>query len=129
MTTKEQREVVLQGKDPMVIRIMEHLLANGWLQERILKNVAQKHYSPHQASIWVELESEYNRYWATARYESMGQNVCSTSYACIDATHSPEQVASAMDAFLMTVEKSIGESFAVRFLSKPQEAAGAAVCA
>jgi hypothetical protein len=129
MTTKEQREVVLQGKDPMVCSIIEHLEAHGWTQERILKNVAQKHYSPHDASIWVELESEFQRYWVTARYESMGHNVAATCHAIIDASHSPAQVASALDAFLLTVEKSIGESFAVRFLSKSQNFAGAAVCA
>jgi len=129
MTTKEQREVVLQGKDPMVCSIIEYLQERSWTQERILKNVAQKHYSPHDASIWVELEADFQRYWVTARYESMGQNVASTCHAIIDASHRPEQVASALDAFLLTVEKSIGESFAVRFLSKPQSFAGAAVFA
>lgn len=129
MTTKEQREVVLQGKDPMVCSIIDYLTARGWTQERILKNVAQKHYSPHDATIWVELESEFQRYWVTATYVSMGQNVCGTCHALIDATNSPQQVAAALDSFLLTVEKSIGESFAVRFLSKPQSFAGAAVCA
>jgi hypothetical protein len=129
MTTKEQREVVLQGKDPMVCSIIDYLTARGWAQERILKNVTQKHYSPHDASIWVELESEFQRYWVTARYESEGRNVASTCHAIIDASHSPEQVATALNAFLLTVEKSIGESFAVRFLSKTQDFAGAAVCA
>lgn len=116
MTTKAERERVLQGQDPIAASIIGYLLEKGWSVDRILKNIAQKKYPPHHATIRVEFESEYMRYWVRGEYYSMGGNVLSACYSIIKAAFSVEEIAVAMDRFINDVEREINQSFAVRFL-------------
>lgn len=116
MTTKAERERVLQGQVPIAASIIGYLLEKGWSVDRILKNIAQKKYPPHHATIRVEFESEYMRYWVRGEYRSMGRNILSTCIACIKAASSLAEIAAAMDCFLNDVEQEVNQSFAVRFL-------------
>lgn len=120
MTTRDERERVLQGHDSIANAVIAHLLANGWSGDRILKNIAYKEYSPHRALVRVEYDSDNQQYWVTGDYVSKGENVLSVCFAHIPATFSSEQIAAAMDCFLKEAETRINESFAVRFLgNKP----------
>lgn len=118
MSKKEALERVLQGQDPFAKAIIDHLLAQGWNGDRILKNIALKVYSPHEAVIRVTPDPEYPQYWVKGEYHSKGENVLSTCYACIQAAASPAEVTAAMDRFLEEAEREINQSFAVRFLGK-----------
>lgn len=121
MTTRAERECVLQGKDPVVNTVIAHLSVKGWSGDRILKNVAGKVYSPNRALVRVEYDSENQQYWVTGEYISQGENVLSGCFACIKAAFSPAEIAVAMDCFLNDAETRISQSFAVRYLgTKPQ---------
>lgn len=123
MTTKPERELVLQGQDPIANTIIEYLLAKEWSGDRILKNIAEKVYSPNRAVVRVEYDSDNQQYWVTGEYTSKGENVVSGCFACIKARFSPAEIAVAMDCFLNEAETRINQSFAVRFLgSKPKGA-------
>lgn len=122
MTTKAEREVLLQGQDPMVNAIINFLVERGWSNDYILRNVASKEYLPHRAVVRVELDSENNMYYVGGEYTSQGENVLAICMAYIKAEFTPEQVAAAMEKFVQDAEKYINNSFAVRFLgpkSKP----------
>lgn len=125
MTWKEERERLLQGLDPKANAVMAHLAAQGWAVDRILKNVAQKEYLPHRATVRVEFDREYQHYWVNGEYVSEGNNVLAGCFAFIKESFSPEQTKEALDAFLADAERSINQSFAVRFLG-PAAVAGAA---
>lgn len=116
MTTRQEREVVLQGKNAMAESVMAHLAAHGWTRERILRNVAHKTYLPHAATVRVELDSENQQYWVKGEYVSKGDNVLATCFACIPSTAAQADVFDAMDAFIQEAEQQINQSFAVRFL-------------
>jgi hypothetical protein len=122
MTTKAQREVLLQGKDPVANAIIAHLVAQGWSNDYILKNVASKKYLPHTAVVRVELDSENEMYYVHGEYTSCGQNVLSIYTAYIKAACTPEQRKAAMEKFLLDVEKAINNSFAVRHLGPQAQA-------
>lgn len=123
MTTRAERERVLQGQDSIANTIIEHLLAQEWSGDRILKNIAGKVYSPNRAVVRVEFDSANQQYWVTGEYVSKGENVLSGCFACVKARFSPAEIAVAMDAFLKEAETRINQSFAVRFLgNKPQGA-------
>ncbi len=116
MTTRAQRECVLQGQDTVVNTIIGHLLAQGWSGDRILKNVANKLYSPNRALVRVEFDSEGQQYWVNGEYTSMGENVLSGCFICIKETSLRADITAAMDRFLMEAESKISQSFAVRFI-------------
>lgn len=116
MTTRQELENLLQGRDAIANAVIDHLLANGWESDRILKNLATKRYPPHSAAIRVTFDSEYRQYWVKGEYVSKGENVLGTCFACIEATSSKDEIASAVDAFLRAAEACIKQSFAVRFL-------------
>lgn len=121
MSTRAERERVLQGQDPIVNTIVGHLTMKGWSGDRILKNVAGKVYSPNRALVRVEYDSVNLHYWVAGEYTSQGENVLSGCFACIKAAASPQEIAVAMDAFLIDAETRISRSFAVHFLgNKPQ---------
>lgn len=123
MTTKAEREVVLQGNDPIANAVIAYLVARGWSNEGTLRNVASKRYSPHCAVVRVELDSEYQQYWVHGDYVSKGENVLSTCIATIKAASSPDEIDADMAAFLDETERRINQSFAVRFLGNKQQAA------
>lgn len=121
MTTRAEREPLLQGQDLIANAVIGYLLARGWSGDRILKNVAQKVYLPNCAQVRVELDSENQQYWVTGEYVSMGENVLSGCFACIKATTSLDEIGAGMDRFIQEAEIRIGRSFAVRFLGdKPK---------
>ena len=121
MTTRAEREPLLQGQDLIANAVIGYLLARGWSGDRILKNVAQKVYLPNRALVRVELDSENQQYWVTGEYVSMGENVLSGCFACIKATTSLDEIGAGMDRFIQEAEIRIGRSFAVRFLGdKPK---------
>lgn len=121
MTTRAEREPLLQGRDLIANAVIGYLLARGWSGDHILKNVAQKVYSPNRALVRVELDSENQQYWVTGEYVSMGENVLSGCFACIKATTSLDEIGAGMDRFIQEAEIRIGRSFAVRFLGdKPK---------
>lgn len=123
MTTKDERERVLQGQDTIANAIIGYFLAKEWSGDRILKNIAEKEYSPNRAVVRVEYDSENRQYWVSGEYVSKGENVLSGCFACIKATFSPEEIAAGMDRFLKEAETRISQSFAVRFLgNKPKGA-------
>lgn len=124
MTTKAQREVLLQGQDPVANAIIAHLVARGWANESILRNVASKEYLPNTAVVRVELDSENEMYYVLGDYTSCGHNVLAIYTGYIKASSTPEQLTAAMDKFLVDAEKAINESFAVRHLG-PQAHANA----
>lgn len=127
MTTKAQREVLLQGQDRIANLVISHLVSRGWNGDYILKNVVSKKYSPHTAIVRVELDSENEQYWVRGEYTSVGQNVLAIEFACIKATFTDEQVIAAVDNFIVNAEKAIGQSFAVRFLGTPSVQTSSAV--
>lgn len=121
MTTRAEREPLLQGQDLIANAVISYLLARGWSGDRILKNVAQKVYSPNRALVRVELDSENQQYWVTGEYVSMGENVLSGCFAYIKTTSSLDEIGAEMGRFLQEAETRIGRSFAVRFLGdKPK---------
>ena len=123
MTTKDERERVLQGQDTIANAIIGYFLAKEWSGDRILKNIAEKEYSPNRAVVRVEYDSENRQYWVSGEYVSKGENVLSGCFACIKTTCSPEEIAAGMDRFLNEAETRISQSFAVRFLgNKPKGA-------
>jgi len=46
MTTRQELENLLQGRDAVANAVIDHLLANGWEGDRILKNLATKTIPP-----------------------------------------------------------------------------------
>lgn len=116
MTTKQERERLLQGQDALASAIIARLEHHGWKTDRILRNAASKTYLPHTAVVRVELDSEFQQYWVRGEYTSVGQNVLSTCYACIKASSTPDEIVVAMDQFLEEAENRINQSFAVRFI-------------
>lgn len=121
MTTKQERERLLQGQDAMANAIIARLEHHGWKADRILRNAASKTYLPHTAVVRVELDSEFQQYWVRGEYTSVGQNVLSTCYACVQASSTPAEVIVAMDQFLEEAESRINQSFAVRFIGASRE--------
>lgn len=120
MGTKQQREPLLQGRDTVVNAVVAYLVAQGWSDDRILRNTARKKYSPHWATIRVERDFESGEYWARGEYVSEGRNVLGTRYACIRPNASTEEIATAMAKFIEKAEDEINQSFAVRFLGALQ---------
>lgn len=116
MTTKQERERLLQGQDALASAIIARLEHHGWKTDRILRNAASKTYLPHTAVVRVELDSEYHQYWVRGEYTSVGQNVLSTCFACIKDSSTPTEIAAAVDKFLVEAEICINQSFAVRFI-------------
>lgn len=116
MTTRAQLEPLLQGTDPLCSAIIAWLLARGWKDDRIIKNVATKTYAPNQASLRVLLDADNDRYYVTGEYTSAGENVLATCYAYIDATAVAAQCDNILTRFMENVERQIAGSFAVRFL-------------
>lgn len=116
MTTKAERERVLQGQDPVAASIIGYLLEKGWSVDRILKNIAQKKYPPHHATIRVEFESEYMRYWVRGEYRSMGRNILSTCIACIKAASSLAEISAAMECFLNDADNKSKSEFCCQIL-------------
>lgn len=125
MTTRAEREPLLQGQDLIANAVISYLLARGWSGDRILKNVAQKVYSPNRALVRVELDSENQQYWVSGEYVSMGENVLSGCFACIKTTSSLEEIGAEMCRYLQEAEIRIGRSFAVRFLGDKPKGASA----
>lgn len=116
MTTKAQREVLLQGQDAMCNMIVALLVAQGWSNDGILKNLLSKEYPPHHAAIWVELDSDNQLYYLKGEYVSKGDNVLISCLCYIKADSSPAEVAAAVEAYLADAENQIHNSFAVRFI-------------
>ena len=75
MTTKAEREILLQGKDEVANLAMATLAERGWAIDCRLKNVATRTYGPNGASIRIELDSEFERYWLHAHYWTEGSNI------------------------------------------------------
>lgn len=119
MTTREEREVLLQGQDPIANLLISCLLREGWQVDRILKNSLSKEYLPHTAVIRVELDSENRMYQLNGEYTSEGRNVLAGYSAYIKADLSLAATVEAMASFIEGTERGINESFAVRFLSTP----------
>ncbi len=116
MTTKQEREVLLQGKDSMVNGILGFFVERGWVVDRILRNSATKRFEPNQAEIWVELDSENSMYYVKPSYVSCGENVVGLCTLYIKADISAEELENRLGAFIEEVELEINQSFAVRFL-------------
>lgn len=116
MTPLLARECLLQGQDGVANAIIEEFVVNGWKSDRILKNIAQKEYFPHWASIWISRDAETQKYWVTASYISVGLNVLSCCYRFIDAQATEDVIATAVAGFLREIEGQINQSFAVRLL-------------
>lgn len=124
MTTKAEREELLQGNDLISTFIIGYLLANDWVRDDILKNVATKTYLPHRAVVRVELDSEYGQYWVTGEYTSQGENVISGCIACIKINSPLVDATTRMAKFLTDVESEINQSFAVRFIGNKSSSLG-----
>ncbi len=116
MTTRQERALVLQGKDAMVNAVIAYFAEHGWTGELLLKNVTCKVYSPNDATVRVEFDSEGQQYWVTSIYVSQGENILSGCILCIKASTSAEELRSKLDAYLSEIEEKINQSFAVRFL-------------
>jgi len=121
MTTKQERELLLQGQDAIANAIIGRFQEKGWRTDYILRNVASKTYLPHTAVVRVEVDTEYQQYWVKGEYTSVGQNVLSTCYACISASATPAELVAAVDRFLVEAEQRINQSFAVRFIGSSME--------
>lgn len=118
MTTKSERELLLQGKDLMANAIVAHMLAQGWECDCILKNAVTKQVGPRHASIWVEFDSENQQYWLKGEYTSAGEDVLSTCFCHIKVTSSPEEITKEMARLLTDVDARLSQSFAARFLCR-----------
>lgn len=116
MTTRAEYEPILQGKDAVTNVIIAHFCEQGWQCDDILKNVATKIYSPHRALVRVTFDSDNQQYWVNGEYESKGENVLAIRFACIKKTFSQAEIVDALEAFIIEVESSINQSYAVRFL-------------
>lgn len=116
MTTEQQRQDVLQGKNPIVNEIMDFLSGHGWFVDRIIKSVASKVYEPNQATVWVTFDSECDQYWIKPEYRSCGGNVLATSMISIPGIISKEDREKRLKKFIAYIEKEINSSFAVRHL-------------
>lgn len=115
MTTKAEREILLQGKDEVANLAMATLAERGWAIERRLKNVATRTYGPNGASIRIELDSEFQRYWLHANYWTEGSNILEATIDFFPAGMSADYQASKVIDYLAQVEKKINGSFAMRF--------------
>lgn len=118
MTTEQQRQEVLQGKNPIVNEIMDFLLGHGWFVDRIIKIVASKVYGPNQATLWVTFDSEFDQYWVKPDYRSCGLNVLSSFTISIPGSTSKEDREKKLKAFISEIEIEINTSFAVRHLGR-----------
>lgn len=116
MTTKAEREPLLQGRDPVANAAIGFLMAHGWSGDRIIKNVATKRYGPNQAEVWVELDSTNRQYHVTGKYVSAGENALS-GILVIPGNATPSEVEHLMAAYLVKAEDGIANSFAGRFLN------------
>lgn len=116
MTTEQQRQDVLQGKNEVVNEIMAFLSEQGWAVDRIIKSVASKIYKPNNATIWVTFDSVYDMYWVKPEYTSRGENVLSLCNIMLKGSESKEEQRAKLEAFILEVDNKINNSFAVRFL-------------
>lgn len=116
MTTEQQRQDVLQGKNEIVNEIMAFLAEQGWAVDRIIKSVTSKIYKPNKATIWVTFDSVHDMYWIKPEYTSKGENVLSLCNIMVKGSESKEERKAKLKAFISKVENEINGSFAVRFL-------------
>lgn len=117
MTTKVEREPLLQGRDPVVNAAIGFLVAHRWSGGRIIKNTATKRYGPNQAEVWVELDSTNRQYHVKGEYVSAGENAMS-GILMIPGNATPVEIESLMAAYLEKADTSIANSFAGRFLTQ-----------
>lgn len=116
MTTKAEREPLMQGQDTIANAAIGFLVAHGWSGDYIIKNTATKKYGPNQAEVWVELDSVNRQYHVTGRYESAGENALS-GILVMPGDATPAEVECLMAGYLEKAESRIAESFAGRFLT------------
>lgn len=120
MTTKAEREPLLQGQDPFANAAIGYLVAHGWSGDYIIKNTATKRYGPNQAEVWVELDSTNRQYHVTGSYVSAGENALS-GILVIPGNALPTEVECLMAGYLEKAEARIAKSFAGRFLTPKTE--------
>lgn len=117
MTTKAEREHLLQGLDPVANVAIGFMVAHGWRGDYRIRNTATKRYGPNQAEVWVELDSTNRQYHVTGRYESAGENVMS-GILVIPGNATRVEIESLLAGYLDEAEVRIANSFAGRFLTQ-----------
>ncbi|HDR9105462.1 TPA: hypothetical protein QDB04_002303 [Burkholderia vietnamiensis] len=101
--------------------VVEQLAAYGWALYTVSSLPAgTREYATavglKQASVWLSKSSEYERYYLTAHYESEGRNAAASCFAFIPMAASEDEVATAVDTFIASVDKAISETYAARLL-------------
>jgi hypothetical protein len=95
---------------------------HGWAADRVLDNIVMKHFQTavglKQASVRIKDDSEGGRYWLSAEYQSEGRNALEACSGIVSATADVPQAHAEVDAFVIEVNRQIGETYAARLLRR-----------
>lgn len=105
-------------KDMIIARLAQF----GWQKDRIV-DVFGKTFetvvAPKQASIWLKLDQECNRWWLTnGDFTSAGENVLAGSFAIFPVGMPQNEIDKTIDAFVVEMERKIAGAYSVRLLGQ-----------
>lgn len=119
MDTKCVNPQLLRSKDEIEAAVMARLQHHGWIQDRIVSNLAIKDFhTPQNAGVWFYPNpDEYAQYWLRCdEFMSAGESVLATCWAIIPGTADNASIDALVDAFAADAERRVAASFAGRFL-------------
>lgn len=99
-----------------------HLARFGWQKDRIVDAFSKTFatvVAPKQASIWLRLDQECNRWWLTnGDFTSAGENVLAACAAIFPVGMPQIEIEKTIEAFVSEMEYKIAGAYSARLLGQ-----------